>query len=193
MSELMVGFCGAGSTGKTSVAKELAADPTIGEEFYPSIVRDTMTEFGVTEKTSLDLSAHDMKLLQYAIFEAKINQDKRGWGIYDRTPIDQLSYCVTRCYKEITDQEYNRLLITCLNGMKQYDLVVYFPPYSEIVYVDDGFRATGLAWRDLQAHTMLGYLNMMHIKALHMPMCTVEERVSIIKSRMGAIRKSRRD
>lgn len=180
---LMIGFCGAASTGKTTVANLLVNEPDFDEEFQPSIVRETMEAHGVTEQTSLDFSPQEMHELQLNIIRSKLTQDSIGRGLFDRTPVDQFAYLMLRCYNELID--YHKWWGLILQAIQKYDLVFYFPAYNEIPYEKDGFRAVSPAWRDLQATVMKSLLCSMYPLHYELPLESPEDRVQRI---MRAVR-----
>lgn len=187
-TSLMIGFCGPGSTGKTTLAQALSKHPNLGGEvFFPSIAREVMTDFGVTEKTQEQLPSEKVLELQLSIFKRKMEQDAYGHGIYDRTPIDQLSYCIARCHNLIEDSRYESLVRQCAQSMKKYDLVFYFPIYDEIPYESDGFRVTTQAWRMLQQALMLYLLKEFGVPYKVMPMLSVKERCQVAIDQVKAL------
>jgi nicotinamide riboside kinase len=180
-TDITIGFCGAGSTGKTTVAELLAGREPYNLMYKPSIVRGVMESFQVNEKESILMSPEQQIDLQEAIFEAKIEQDQQpGDIVYDRTPIDQLAYFMIKCGQYILDPRFDNIWQRAIKAIKEYDLVVYFPVYDEIGYRDDGFRITRKAYQYTQDAVMHTALVKAGVQFMRMPFVTPEERVGII-------------
>lgn len=156
---MKIGFCGAGSTGKTTTAKLLEQQFGIPEKYQPSIVRGVMERWGVNEKTSLNLRPEQRLGLQIDIFGAKEEQDRTTPnGIFDRTLIDQLTYCLIRCHETMPDSIFEELRDRAFKSLAQYDILFYFPVFSSMPYEDDGFRVTGRGYQTMQDILMHGFL-----------------------------------
>ena len=143
---LKIGFIGAGGTGKTSVAKLLESQ--LSEPFRPSIVRATMEGLGINHESDQNhLTEEQRYRIQLAIFEAKLKQDKEHqYGLFDRTPIDHLAYCMHRCANVIPDDDWCLMLTQAQDAIRRYDLIFFFPYYHWGVPTD-GFRQEGLAYK----------------------------------------------
>jgi nicotinamide riboside kinase len=155
---MIIGFIGAASTGKTSAAKEVAKKT--GLPFHPSVSREVFEKFGLKETDQKNMSPEKVAELQSAIFDRKIEQDSNvSEGIFDRTPVDQMSYSMIRCHSTM-GRHFKDLRDRMIDGLKIYDLLFFFPISPMIAYEDDGFReASGDAYRYLQQFTMRGLLH----------------------------------
>lgn len=156
---MIIGFIGAASTGKTSVAREITKET--GMTFHPSVSREVFKEFGVTEVDQHKMPIGEVYRLQQAIFARKVTQDKSvKEGIFDRTPTDQLAYTMIRCHGVMTTESFEDHFNRMAEGLKLYDLLFFFPVSPNIKYENDGFReASGDAYRFLQQFTMRGLLH----------------------------------
>lgn len=145
---LKIGMCGAGGTGKTTLANLLT--DKISEKFYPSIVRKVMQDRGVTEAMANQMTPAAMAYLQTCIFEAKVKQDKENpVGLFDRTLIDQLTYLSLRCYSTLTQSVYDAFKSTAFINAQSYDIIFIFPIYSWVGKQDDNFRQEGIFRREI--------------------------------------------
>lgn len=183
---MIVGFVGAASTGKTSAAREVSKET--GLPFHPSTPREVFKEFGLTEVDQHNIPLAAVYRLQQAIFTRKIVQDKSvAEGIFDRTPVDYMSYSMIRCHGIMSTKDFNRYLDEMIEGLKRYDLLFFFPISPSIKYESDGFRdASGEAYRYLQQFTMRGLLH--KCGAEYIPITPTSSLVTRVRNIVNAIR-----
>lgn len=183
--KLKVGFVGAGGTGKSSVAKILAADITIPEEFRPSIVRDVFNRLGYgSEIDQFKMNDAAAWELQREILEEKFELDKTtASGVFDRTPVDHMAYALYRCGNIIEDHELDWIQMSCWSYTSKYDLLFFFPVYDWEI-ADDGFRQNNKAYRIATQSIMLGLLTEYNAKYTVMENTEPGARAQIIKAKM---------
>lgn len=184
----MIGFCGPASTGKTTVAKELSS--TLGEKYEPSVVRSIAERWEINEPISLRMPIDLQIQYQYEILNAKLAQDESlRRGIFDRTPIDQLSYMCIKCGHALPDELFKSFVDSVHLGMRMYDVIVFFPVYEEIPYANDGFRICSRAYQLTQESVMRYWLNELDISYHEMPMGTVSQRLTVARQIIDAKRR----
>jgi len=183
---LKVGFVGAGGTGKTSVANLMAKDEEIKETFRPSIVREVYKRLDVPdESTQLNMSAEHQWYLQREILAEKCAQDAAcSTGIFDRTPIDHMAYCLYRCGSHISDDDYENVENLVRLYTQRYNLIFFFPMYDWEKANEDGFRQSNKAYRVACSTLMLGLLHQFNIQYWLLPNTTPEDRAEYIKKAM---------
>lgn len=188
---LKIGFIGTGGTGKTSVAQILHHLP---EPFIASRNREVFQKLGYTGESfqALNTAADNWKV-QRSLIDMKIHQDTtHPVGLFDRTPIDHLAYCMHRCADAISDQEWGWLWNKYEGLTALYDLLFYFPIYDWGNNHEDGFRQTNKAYRTKIDLLMQGVMAEMGISAIAMPNKAPEERASLILSHINDARGEKR-
>jgi hypothetical protein len=180
-----IGFVGTGGVGKTSVADLLRVDPTVPEQFIPSIVRGVFSELGVTtEAQQLSMSEAKKWELQRTLFHRKCQQDwEHAHGIFDRTPVDHFAYGLYRCGGYITRTQLRFLKSLVLKYSKQYDVIFYFPLYDWCTdeVNDDGFRENRFAYRYAAQQLMVATMFELGITFIKVGDVSPEQRVADIK------------
>jgi len=172
--EGIVGFCGAGGTGKTTTAK-LMAD-LMGWDFVPSVSRRVFDCWGWTEADQINASRHDNWRLQRDIIQAKSAQDfDADRCVMDRTLIDHYVYSLYRSSEVITNEEHKWLDGWLEEGMSRYRFVI-FCPVGLFVPGEDGMRQPGEAYRHLIDAAIRGILDRCNVTNLRLPLGTPEER-----------------
>lgn len=152
----VIGLCGAGSVGKTTLINAFMEDNNkegiFDIEFFPSVVRGFYKEQGIDTEISLRDKPNDYRLwFQESLFEyynsqldkAIIDAEKRGidYIITDRTHIDHFAYWVNS-QDTFFQGDYESMKHKVFMCMECFDGVVLFPfpPPFEVGY--DSFRTT---------------------------------------------------
>lgn len=189
VKKLKVGFIGAGGTGKTSVLDILAADCSIPEEVCGSVVRNTFKRLGISNETAQHSMTNDeLWYLQREILNDKFDQDNTNrYGLFDRTPIDHMAYCLYRCGSHIGDSEYNLVMQQVFSYTSQYDILFFFPIF-DFAGINDGFRETGKAYQMAIQSLMLGLLTNWNVKYHRMANTLPIGRAQFVKQKMDAVR-----
>lgn len=159
---MLIGFCGAGGTGKTVTSNEIIKSrPDF--TFHGSVTRSVYAKFGYTEATISQMSEEQKLEMQLQIIAAKADLDTsihQTNAIVDRTPVDALVYTMLYSPKIPRDT-----LLQIEKGVARhldlYDLIVYFP-IGDWITPDDGFRNQDEATRRLVDAAALGLLEKFH-------------------------------
>ena len=126
---MKLGFMGSGATGKTTTAKIIA--PYLGLEYQSSVPRIVFERRGLNEAKQRNMSRFDRWSLQKEIFEEKLKQDAEVLtGVFDRTLLDHLAYCLYRCSDTVPDNIYSSYLELVRENVTKYDYLFYFPIYD---------------------------------------------------------------
>lgn len=139
---MRIAFCGAGGTGKTTVANLLKDE--LGLTFAPSVVRSVMEEWKVTEATLHKLSANQRAQLQYEIYARKEQHDRehKKKVIFDRTLADHYAYnLIYAGGVDLTPQFLRDIRDRAIEALKAYSVVIYAPIFEWDIG-HDGFRNT---------------------------------------------------
>lgn len=164
---MKIGFCGTGGTGKTTTARLI--QPKVPERFLPSLQREVFREKGLTEEKQKAMTPVEIWHLQREMFVKKIQQDVSNRNaLFDRTPVDNLAYCLYRCSQTITDTELSWLEEEAKTYTEDYDLIFYFPLIKWEV-PDDGLREQGFAYRATIDAIILGYLQKFKVDYFYVP------------------------
>lgn len=183
---MKIGFIGAASTGKTTVAKKL--EKLIPEDRIPSIVRPFMESLGYTEQQVAELPLDHQLKIQLGLMNKKFEQDQKlAHGIFERTPIDHFAYGLLRCYNVIDDELFRTTKAMVTSSIRKYDILFYFPVYGRVPYEFDGFRQVGGAYRQLQDFTIRGLIIQTGITYNVVGSDTTDNRVDIIRNKIDAL------
>lgn len=137
---MKIGMIGTGGTGKTTLALALARE--LGVQYYPSNPRAVFKELNIVEDDQRSMTPVEKWEIQRVMFDRKLLTDMNAEeGIFDRTLIDHLSYCLCRCGEEIPETSFKNMLSMTDIVLKEYDLLLYFPNYGWKVE-DDNLRST---------------------------------------------------
>jgi len=171
---MRIGHTGTGSTGKTTLAKELGE--VLDLDYKPSVVREVFAQFGWTEENQRRATPAECWRLQEEIFNRKLYQDKHMGrdAIFDRTPIDHLAYCLFRCESILSEEQLKELEQRTQDEIRNYDIVIYHPipswPPEE-----DGLRETTYPYRVIIDNIILAYLHKMKVEYVIPPMLGIWE------------------
>lgn len=188
---LKVGFIGTGGTGKTTVANLIRN--RIPEPFVGSRNREVFAQLGYSgESFQTANTAEQNWKIQHALITAKVDQDvTHPVGLFDRTPIDHIAYCLHRCADAITDSEWDWLWNKYSGLITLYDILFYFPIYDWENAHEDGFRQTNKAYRTKIDFLMQGVMAEMGICPVFMPNESPEQRADIILLHLKEARESK--
>lgn len=142
----LVGFCGAGGTGKTTTA-DLVSDMT-GITRIPSSTRSVFKRLGLeTEEAQEQLSGAGRISLQLGIQEAFFDSLRgRKEGLTDRTPLDHWCYSLYYCGNWMDDTFSKDMRGRIVKALKRFSHVFYFPLVT-FPTQSDGMRKDGFGYR----------------------------------------------
>ena len=180
----LIGFCGAGVTGKTTTAKALCA--ATGLPFIPSTSRKVFEKWELRkEEDQYRLTSHDQMVLQREIFEARMEleaSDDFKHGVADRTLADQLAYTMLRGNPHIDQAYFKRHFDEMHRSLGRYTKIFYFPLVTYPT-ADDGMRETTWGPRFVFDALLREILRRCPIPAnvWTVPEASVDDRVSLIR------------
>lgn len=176
---MLIGFSGAGGTGKTTTAKALAE--AMGLPFVASSSRAVFEKHGIVEADQHKMTPDQQFELQMEIFTARQELEVRTFrGVSDRTLMDQVTYTMLRAPTVVTEDILNRLLDTTRNTMRKYTTVLYFPlitfPTNE-----DGMRETTYGLRVNFDGILQWVMREVGVPIIRVPVMSLAERVKWIE------------
>lgn len=175
--KIRIGLCGAGGTGKSTIAKEVSKRYNIPLIQSPS--RAIFEKHGArTEDDQNRMTPEQRLALQLDIFAAISDlTGKHSHGIFERMLVDNYFYLLLRCFDVAspatvltTEEEMARSLST-------YDLILYFPLYNWSP-PSDGMRTQNLAMRTMASSCILGALTKHGAPFYSVPDMDVEQRMT---------------
>jgi hypothetical protein len=136
----------------------------------------------LTEKDQRGASGKLRWEIQKRIFDRKLEQEaKNPHGVYERTMIDHLAYCLFRCDDCISDSTIKAMMMLTQESMRKFDMVVYFPLYDWEVE-RDGLREDHFAYRLAIDKLILGMATEMRVPYSKARNVSPEERVQEIQA-----------
>lgn len=184
---MKIGFVGAGGTGKTTTVKLI--ENFIPETYFPSVLRKIFAEEGITEAQQRHMSKHDKWRLQKKFFDAKVQQDhEQPNGLFDRTLLDHVAYCLFRCDDAIADTTLKSMLIVTEENMRKYDLLFYFPLYGTWEVPADGLRENHLAYQSAIDLLMQGLLVKFGLRYIRVPDGAPDQRAQAVLKSIQEVR-----
>ena len=136
---MLIGFCGAGATGKTTTAK-LVAEMS-GLPYVPGVARTVFARRGIkSEADQHGFTLQQQWELQMEMFEERVKMEETlKEGVTDRTLLDHVAYNLLRAAGAIDrDTLYDMVGRTWLD-MAKYDKVFLFD-LVEMPGSEDGLR-----------------------------------------------------
>lgn len=151
MEKKIVGFTGAGGTGKSTLANAFCGQYNF--LMVPSIVRETSKEYGITAEADIyRLSAEDRLHYQLALFDKfeqhisnhaqTLKESTYDGLVFDRTLADHFAYILyysgTHVSKELLDKLQRRVMM----NLGLFTNVFYFNYPPKFMVPADGYRYT---------------------------------------------------
>jgi predicted ATPase len=187
-----IGFCGAGGTGKTTTAVNLAARR--GIPMLASASRRVFQRFGVEREDDQDYMTGEQRwALQHSIQEAHWRQQFQVAIKYngnvpivcDRTQWDQFAYAMLQCADTMTEERYNWLRGLAIASTSFYTHIFYFPLVTfGQDSLADGMRTQNWGMRNKFDMLLRSLLKEFNVKAVEVPVGSIDERVRFIASRV---------
>lgn len=182
---MLVGFTGAGATGKSTVLDAIRGLPGC-PPILTSVSRRVFAERGLrTESDQDDLSPTERWELQSQIFEEQWRLEASLTSyVTERTSLCRLAYTVFRNGTHMSDDQWKTLATRVEADMRKYDALFYFPiaPFN---MTDDGFRQGGRPYNWCLDAMIRTFLADRGIPFTNVGMTTVAERVDLVS---GALR-----
>jgi len=174
---MRVALCGAGGTGKTTLAKEI--NKRFGIPLVKEFAREISEEMGINIRSIPQDKIYEF---QCRILSRKIaEEDKHPTFISDRSAADNMAYYLQLCSGVTSDDKNRDYINRCLHRLRMYDYVVVIPPI--IPLENDGFRLEQCVYRQYEIHCLLlGILMDNGIGWTIINESDLEKRVSIIRS-----------
>lgn len=138
---VLIGICGAPSTGKTTLARRLTArlaQAGAPAALLPEVAR-ILAERGVAIDQAMGAADYDAFLEGYR----ERDTAAAGLAIADRTPVDHFSYLAANA--NATPEQLGRHRTTVLADIHRYRLLLYLP--IEFPLRPDGFRITDVGYQ----------------------------------------------
>ncbi len=162
-----IAFMGAGGTGKTTSAREIAG--ALNLDRPESASREIYRENSLTEIAVLALSPEHKLDLQTHIFDRKVQNDQAYSYVTDRTILDHYAYCLAYCGGFMSDdlfekyEEQTRSLM-----LSTYSHIFYFPwGYWEAD--GDEVRSSVRAWQSQIDSILVGYAMRWNLPVIEVP------------------------
>ncbi len=125
---MKIAFCGAGGTGKTTLAELIQTQYLPDHPLLESASRSVFKAKGLTEEAEKAMTPAELWALQLEIFYTKIARDTCSAFIADRTILDHWAYCLVQAHHGMTRKDARRWEEFTLKWMSEaYDHVVYCP------------------------------------------------------------------
>ena len=155
---MKIGFCGAGGTGKSSLAPELAKRMDLPLIKSPS--RAMFKKHKIeTEDAQNEMSSQDRWALQLDIFKAIDEQYKtEKEGVFERTHLDNFFYALHQCYEIMDKNDVKFFARTTHLGLASLDYIIHTPLY-DWGDISDGMRTASYASRTLADAFIRNFLN----------------------------------
>lgn len=130
MNNHAIGFAGAHRTGKTTLARELAAQ--LGLPFVQTSISQTFKQLGYDPAVDYDLPTRIM--IQQKVREAEIEKWQAQTQAYvtDRTPVDMIAYTLACAHQEQITPELDAQLQAYIHDCLQ-DTLKYFTWVFEVL------------------------------------------------------------
>lgn len=182
--DMKIGLCGAGGTGKTTLAKRIAE--LSGLPFIPSPSRACFEKHGIkTEDDQNNMTPLARKALQLDIFDAITRSCSANTkGVFDRTNLDNYFYALHRCHDTLTTEEVEHMHHITLQQMQKFDLIVFCPLYEWCWIAgdatSDGMRTTSLASRMLTSSFIWSFLEQNELKYFKATKHSVQTRADLL-------------
>jgi hypothetical protein len=161
----LIGFCGAGGTGKTTTA-HLVCELT-GLPFIQPSSRNVFKRMGVESESAQEQMTGKQRIeLQRAIQDAYHQSVMTHYqsGLSDRTPIDHFVYTLMYCGAWLDEYQTKEFKLLCTRSLMRFKHIFYFP-LTTFSTIDDGMRQTAYGSRlqfDLLMRQMLNELGVSH-------------------------------
>ena len=176
-----IGFCGAPSTGKTTLAK-LISEKYKHYVYIPSLSRQYINDNKIKDYLTLDIDQIiDLQYFCLVNHERYINFSENT--ISDRTPLDYILYMLDQCTKYKIENNLDIIIMEyyneCINLLSKIDYIFYCPAFV-IPSISDGIRNIQWAYIMKQDLILRGLLqkftNVIYINTI-----SIEDRIKEIE------------
>lgn len=183
----IVGFCGAGGTGKTTTAKAVVYElQRLGYpyELLPSASREVFKRHKVNAEASqldmpLDQRWRLQRDIQMAHWENYTQNFRNKLLVSDRTQLDQMSYAYLWC-SPVLDEDNLALLDTLVQSSLLHYRAIFYFPLTEFDAHSDGMRTDSPGLRNHFDLLLRGILEAYDVGYIKVPIASVEARMHYI-------------
>jgi nicotinamide riboside kinase len=176
---MKLALTGSSSTGKTTLALELARCPNFSiSEFVSADSRSLLEELGYH---SMDQMTRDeLREFQYLYLERKLAiEADRDSFITERSTVDVAAYWSVRDAYDLPAVTRNSYIDRCRLHALSYDLHVYLP-FGVIPFVFDGYRSEDLSFHRAIDQQIKMYLHDWGIQYITVVPTDLESRLKVI-------------
>lgn len=142
---MIIGFCGASSSGKTTLLNTLQETAGYKEKLLPYKhinARSILDDMG--HKSIDSMTADQLQLFQRKYLSLKIeNEQDEDHFCSDRTFVDIASYWATRDAPEIAGTDEDSVTPLCRSLAQRYTLHVFLP-HGLLPFKSDGYRSENM-------------------------------------------------
>jgi len=166
---MRVGLCGAGSTGKTTIARRVSAQ--FGIPFLPSVARSVMVdEWGLeSEMDFLRLPTAEQDQCQDMMFVRRLQAEMALESfVGDRTLLDHAAYQLLHCGARMDAATVDDMFGKMVAATARLSLL-FFLPCTNMIKTDDRFRNGTDGMRNAVDALIRGFLTRFSIKHIIVP------------------------
>lgn len=179
---MKIALCGAGSTGKTTLALAIIEDPEIKKIGMKTLDVDARSMIGSMGHKCIDsMSVQERRTFEINYIEKKIQiEHNQNNYITQRSFADPASYWVVRDAAGESDDFKAPIVERCKNLSKVYDLHIFLP-FGLIPYENDGWRSSDVSQFYAVSNQIEHFLKVWNIDYLRIETGNFTERVRIVK------------
>lgn len=178
---MKIAFCGASSTGKTTLAKRLMATPefrALVPRFLTTNARAMLKERGHQSMDLMDVN--ERRSFQAAYLKKKLTSESHVASfLTDRSFVDVAAYSKARDSPGLPGVELGPTLERCREAVRAYDMHFYFP-LDVIDFESDGYRSEDRGQHRAVADCIESLLDEWNVGAHRLDMPDLAERTAFV-------------